>query len=62
MDVFVSNEGYPDGMTYDLVGAASSVLALPAPEVLEAFGRHWVIHTAQEGYGDLMAAGGAISA
>ena len=26
VDVFISNESYPDSMTYDLVGAASEVL------------------------------------
>ncbi len=57
-DVFVSTEGYPDAMTYSLVGAASEVLQTPAPVILEAFGKHWILRTAQEGYGDMMAAGG----
>jgi hypothetical protein len=58
VDVFVRTEGYPDEMTYALVGAASEILKIPAAEVLEAFGVHWVVKTAQEGYGDMMAAGG----
>lgn len=58
VDVFMSNEGYPDEMTYRLVGAASDVLGIPAEQVLIAFGEHWVLHTAQEGYGGLMSAGG----
>ena len=57
-DVFVSTEGYPDEMTYALVSGASEVLNTPAHEVLEAFGIYWVVKTAQEGYGDMMAAGG----
>jgi hypothetical protein len=57
-DVFVSNEGYDDSLTYGLVGAASAELGLPAEKILEAFGVHWVMQTAQKGYGDLMASGG----
>ncbi len=58
VDVFVSNEGYPDEMTYALVDAASQVLDVPATQMLEEFGRYWVLHTARTGYGDLLAAGG----
>lgn len=58
VDVFVSSEGYPDEMTYALVVAASEVLKTPASDILETFGIHWIIQTAQIGYGDMMAAGG----
>jgi hypothetical protein len=58
VDVFMSNEGYPDEVTYRLVGAASEVLGLPAEKILQAFGEHWVMYTAQEGYGGLMRAAG----
>jgi len=58
VDVFMSNEGYPDEITYRLVGAASEILQLPPETILEAFGEHWVLHTAQEGYGGLMHAAG----
>lgn len=58
IDVFISNDPYPDDITYRLVGAASEVLKLPADKILEAFGEHWVLHTAREGYGSLMKAGG----
>jgi hypothetical protein len=57
-EVFVSTEAYPDELTYALVGAASSILKTPPADVLEAFGVYWVVKTAQEGYGDMMAAGG----
>jgi hypothetical protein len=57
-DAFISNEAYPDEVTYRLVAAAAEVLELPAEQVLEAFGMHWVLHTAQDGYGSLMKAGG----
>jgi len=58
IDVFISNDSYPDDLTYRLVDAASRVLGAPADEILKAFGEHWVLHTAQDGYGSLMAAGG----
>jgi len=58
VDHFVSMDGYPDDVTYRLVGAASEVLKLPAEKVLEAFGEHWVLYTAQEGYGPMLDASG----
>ena len=59
VEVFISNEAYPDDVTYRLVGAASEELNLKPEEVLEEFGVHWILHTAREGYGDLLAAAGA---
>lgn len=58
VEVFVSSEGYPDEITYGLVGALSAELQLPVEKVLEEFGIFWVVETAQRSYGDLMAAGG----
>jgi len=58
VEVFISNEGYSDEITYNLVAAASDVLQTPAEEILHGFGEHWVLHTAQEGYGGLMQAAG----
>ena len=58
VDVFMSNESYSDDVTYNLVGAASEVLNVPAEQILIGFGEHWVLHTAQEGYGGLMTAAG----
>lgn len=59
VDVFVSSEGYPDALTYGLVGATSEELGIPAERVLEDFGVHWIVKTAQQGYGDLMASAGS---
>jgi hypothetical protein len=59
IDFFISNESYPDEITYKLVGSASEVLGLPPAKILEVFGEHWVLKTATDGYGDLMDAGGA---
>lgn len=58
VEVFMSNEGYPDQITYNLVAAASEVLQTPADQILQSFGEHWILHTAQEGYGGLMQAAG----
>lgn len=59
IEVFISNHGYPDEVTYSLVAAASETLGMPPEEVLESFGIHWILHTAHESYGDMMAAGGS---
>lgn len=58
IDTFVSNDLYPDEMTYQLVGAAAEELKLPVDQVLQAFGRHWILETAQSGYGELLTASG----
>jgi len=54
LEMFVSMDSYPDEVTYQLVGAASEVLGLEAAQILEAFGEHWVLYTAQEGYGQML--------
>lgn len=53
-EVFLSNESYPDSVTYQLVGAASRILGLSPAQILEAFGEHWVTRTATENYGAMM--------
>lgn len=55
---FISNEQYDDIISYRLVGAAAQLLALPVDEVLIRLGRHWVLRTARENYGPLMANAG----
>ncbi len=55
---FVSLEPYPDEITYDLVGAASSVLSLSHEAVLEAIGEYWVLFTGRGTFPNLMAAAG----
>ena len=57
--VFVRMEAYPDSITYDLVAAASAELGMTPEAVLEAFGEHWILYTAKEGYGELLALGGS---
>ncbi len=58
IDSFISNDAYPDCITYGLVSAASEVLGLPVSKILFAFGEFWVLHTAKSGYGDLLSAAG----
>lgn len=57
-DLFLSMTAYPDAMTYRLVAAASEVLAVPAPQLLEAFGEYWTLYTGSRGYGELFQRGG----
>ena len=58
-DFFISMKSYPDQLTYDLVGAASEVLNLDSSAVLEAFGEYWILYTAEEGYGEMLALSGS---
>lgn len=50
----VSLKSYPDSLTYKLVGAASKHLGADAEDILKAFGEHWILYTAEEGYGDML--------
>ncbi len=54
VEYFVSMDSYDDAISYRLVGAASELLKIPADELLREFGRHWILYTAQEGYGELL--------
>lgn len=57
-EVFITNEAYDDAITYRLVVAASEILRVQASQILETFGRYWILKTAAEGYGDLLRAAG----
>lgn len=57
-EVFISNEAYPDDTTYALVSTASAHLAVPIDQLLEQFGRYWVLETGQRSYGHLLKTGG----
>lgn len=59
LEGFIGLDAYPDEITYALVAAASAVLNVPAEELLEAFGEHWVEYTGREGYGGLLDAAGS---
>lgn len=51
---FISMDAYPDEVTVRLVGAASEGFGWTPAQVLEAFGEHWILYTAREGYGPLL--------
>ena len=51
---FVTLQKYPDEMTYDLVGAASRVLDVPAEAILEVFGESWTDFANQTAFSRLM--------
>jgi hypothetical protein len=55
---FVSNEAYPDDITYKLAGAVSEEMGIGVGGVLVTFGEWWVLRTSKEKYGSLMEAGG----
>lgn len=57
-DLFLSNEPYPDDITYKLAGSASQILGLSLSQVLHALGEYWILNTAKLKYGGLMEAGG----
>ena len=51
---FLAFQQYDDQVTYQLVGAASEVLGLEPPKVLQTFGDYWVKKIATVHYADLM--------
>lgn len=57
-EFFLSNQPYPDELTYGLVTTTAEVTGWPVEELLVAFGEWWVLDTAAKGYGPLMAVTG----
>lgn len=57
-EIFISNQGYPDEVTYTLVTVASEVLDEPVDTILEQFGIYWVMKVAKVEYGELMTSHG----
>lgn len=51
-------EQYPDELTMNLVASASRVLEISPERVLEEFGKHWILYTAENGYGHLLRGAG----
>ncbi len=52
-ETFIGMETYADDVTWRLVEGASFVLGISTSEVLQAFGRHWILYTARRGYGPI---------
>jgi hypothetical protein len=59
IDAFISNEPYPDEVTYDLLGAAHETLGVCVQDLIREFGAWFVTKTAKENYGALLRAAGA---
>lgn len=57
-EMFLSNEPYPDQLTYDLVVATNAVTKMEVPDILMALGEHWILETGQKKYGALLQSGG----
>jgi hypothetical protein len=57
-ELFISNESYPDSLTYSLVSSACAVTFIRADELLFAFGEYWVMQTGRISYGALFDAAG----
>lgn len=51
---FLSSRHYNDDVTLKLIGAISEVSGMPAPELLEAFGKFWIDFAANSSYGPVM--------
>lgn len=58
VDHFGRMQTYDDAITYGLVTAASEELGAPVDDLLEAFGRYWVLYVAEEGYGSMLSLAG----
>lgn len=56
---FEAMEPYPDGLTKQLIAAASEELQQDPHALMRAFGEFWVTYTAAEGYGQLMELAGS---
>lgn len=56
---FVALRAYDDGVTHALVQSTSSEFELPPAQVLETFGEHWILYTADVGYAELLRSTGA---
>jgi hypothetical protein len=59
IDNFIGMDNYADDVTYRLVRGAGSVLGISESDVLQAFGKHWILYTARRGYGPMFDTMGA---
>ncbi len=58
IDFFISSEPYDDAITYQLAQSVSHEMEMSLDDVLIAFGEWWILKTAKEKYGSLLASGG----
>lgn len=59
IDAFISNEPYPDEVTYKLIDVAHETLGVGSDDLIREFGVWFVVRTAKENYGLLLGAAGA---
>lgn len=58
---FIAMQSYPEATTDALMRAVGEELDMSRGEVLEAFGEHWIRHSAETGYGAVLGgAGGSL--
>jgi hypothetical protein len=57
-DIFISNEAYPDEVTYKIAGTAAEAVQIPVEELLFSLGKYWVHQIAAKHYSNFMDAGG----
>lgn len=55
---FEAMTSYPDSITYDLVGASSTVLKTEPEQLLQDFGEYWVLFSGKTVHGPLMSTQG----
>jgi hypothetical protein len=53
-DDFELLQPYEDSLTQKLIEAVATEWRVPPSEVLQGFGRHWILFTANQGYGPIM--------
>lgn len=58
-EMFLSNQPYPDELTFKLVVAAHEETNISVNDLLFAFGEHWILETGQKKYGAVLKAGGS---
>lgn len=54
IDFFEGMAVYDDDVTFSLVEAASVELAISTDDILERFGRYWIVYTGAEGWGPVL--------
>lgn len=54
IDFFEGHAVYDDAITFDLVDAASTELQTTTSDILERFGRYWILYTSAEGWGPVL--------
>jgi hypothetical protein len=58
LDAFISNEPYPDAISYRLADAAVGVVGASSEDFLTGLEEYWILKTGVENYGPLLRAGG----